>query len=197
MQPLFVARPGGPDVPLDRCGDCGALWFDFGELEAATGKPVAVELLDRDGTTRRCPACRLSMAAALLPGAVPVETCTACRGLFLDFQDVADLGSRRLAKAAKPPPAAKRYEGLDLPDETPPPPVATFRCERCGKRAPYSEANGTASGLVCRACTPQIQPMPAGPDIIGSAKRMNRYRMHDDLSPTFLDWLLTVFDVLN
>ena len=84
---LFYAK----DVELERCGRCGGLWFNWGELEAVTGRDLEPEPLDGE-TSRRCAYCRITLVPALLPGGVPVETCTACRGLYLDAGELTELG---------------------------------------------------------------------------------------------------------
>ena len=41
LQPFWVpARRLGDEVELDRCSDCGGVWFDAGELSDASGKSV-------------------------------------------------------------------------------------------------------------------------------------------------------------
>jgi Zn-finger nucleic acid-binding protein len=165
LQPLFVDLPGKADVPLDRCAQCGGLWFDFGELEAVTGRSAPFEPLDGAGTDRRCPRCTLSLSPGLLDGSIPVETCTACRGLWLDFADLPDVRAPRLAALARPPEGPGRYEGLAPPDDDGPVEIVGFTCAACQKRAPYAQARGTARGLVCSACSPEVQPMPRAPNL--------------------------------
>lgn len=168
MQPLFVDLPERPDVQLDRCATCGGLWFDYGELEDVTGKHPKMDPLDGADTSRRCPRCQLTLAAVFL-GATPVETCSACRGVWLDFDDVGDLGSARLSTLAKPPPP-QPDAWKDLPPPSTPTPSghaqgSGFECAVCRKRAAWTEARGTAKGLVCGGCTPDIQPIPRGPEL--------------------------------
>ncbi|MHB8875990.1 MAG: zf-TFIIB domain-containing protein [Myxococcaceae bacterium] len=86
MQAFFAK-----EVELGRCGRCGGLWFDWGELQAVTGKPLEPERLEGE-TARRCAFCRITLAPAVLPGGIPVETCTACRGLYLDAGELTELG---------------------------------------------------------------------------------------------------------
>lgn len=180
MQPLFVDRPGKPDVVLDRCALCGGLWFDFGEVEQVAGREPAFERLDA-AVERRCPDCGLTLNAGLFPGAVPVEVCGACRGAWLDWEDLESLGATRLQRVAKPPPPSF-FEAKEPPpefyaDKTPEAPIADhnrigFDCAKCGKRTPYSQANGTSHGLVCSACTPQ--PSRLKPDTDPSGRALTR-----------------------
>ncbi|MEW6435462.1 MAG: zf-TFIIB domain-containing protein [Myxococcota bacterium] len=165
LQPLFIDLPGRADVPLDRCASCGGLWFDFGELEQVTGRAARIEVLADAGTSRRCPRCTLSLTPVFLDGATPVETCTACRGLWFDFVDVSGVASPRLDALAKP--GARQREGLAPPDDDGPVRVVGFECAACHLHKPYSEARGTAKGLVCSACSPEVQPAPAGPSFDG------------------------------
>ena len=55
LQPFWVpARRLGDEVELDRCSDCGGVWFDAGELSDASGKAVTASKVRTD---RSCPAC--------------------------------------------------------------------------------------------------------------------------------------------
>jgi Zn-finger nucleic acid-binding protein len=87
-------------VELDRCPRCGGIWFDWGELEQVTRRALEPELLEGH-TERRCAYCGITLLAAVLPGGVPVETCSACRGLYLDAGELAELGGEE-----PPPPEA-------------------------------------------------------------------------------------------
>ncbi len=138
LQPFWAG-----DVELDRCGGCGGLWFDWGELERVVGRPLAPEPLD-GVTSRRCAFCGITLAPAVLPGGVPVETCTACRGIYLDAGELRELGG-----SEPEPPLAAALEQ-----------VGEFDCVRCGKRLPLTEGNAVRDGLACDGCTPQVVPMP-------------------------------------
>lgn len=110
-----------------------------------------------------------------------VEVCSACRGVFLDYDDIASIGAARLERLAKPPPPAF-YADKPPPPEffagPPEPPLEDhnrigFDCAKCGKRTPYSQANGTSHGLVCAACTPH--PTKLRPDTPGSTRSLTRF----------------------
>lgn len=183
LQPLFIDLPGRPDVQLDRCPACGGLWFDYGELEQVTGRDARIEVLEGADTSRRCPRCTLTLTAVFLNGATPVETCTACRGLWLDFTDVPDVAAPRLHALAKP--GARSWEGVAPPDDEPVRLVG-FECAACHQRRPYAEARGTSKGLVCSACSPEVQPIPKGPDldVLG---RNRSFELLDGLIGTWWD----------
>ena len=131
MQPFYVpAKRGGDEVELDRCSQCGALWFNAGEVEQALGKTVR----RRQGTsTRSCPTCRVKLDAAVLDGKVDVERCGTCEGVFLDGHDVGVLAEQRAPSRATPGGSG-------------------FACESCGERKPFGEATSTVTGLICAAC---------------------------------------------
>lgn len=141
MQPFWVpARGGGAELELDRCSDCGGVWFDAGEVERATGKRVSAS----GGATRRaCPRCKRALSEATLGARIAVEACGTCRGVFLEARDVDALARSSSAKA---------------------PPGTGFVCEGCGQRRPFSEAQPTLTGLVCGACaTPDAPPVEEKP----------------------------------
>jgi len=157
MQPLFIQRgPGRSEVEVRRCPRCFGLWFDAGALERALSRPVQEERLEGH-TPRRCPACTLTMETVLLPQAIPAETCATCRGVWLDAGELKELGGRE--------PALPQNRSLENPWRGTPrgSPAGGFDCAKCGKRTPFTDAHGTARGLVCGACTPEIQQAPPGP----------------------------------
>lgn len=130
MQPFFVpAKRGEGEVELDRCSQCGALWFNAGELEAALGKTVRRR---QTSSSRSCPSCRVKLDGAVLEGRIEVERCGACAGVFLDGHDLEALG------AGAREPEARGGSG--------------FVCEACGARRPFGEATSTFTGLVCSGC---------------------------------------------
>lgn len=153
----FFAR----DVEVSRCSSCGGIWFDWGELAKVIGRTLEPEPLN-GYTERRCAYCRITMAPAVLPGGIPVETCTACRGIYLDAGELTELGG------SEPPPprpsgsaspalsrAERREKSAEMLRD-----VNTFACVKCGKRFPLREGNALRGGLACRACTPQPHHPP-------------------------------------
>jgi Zn-finger nucleic acid-binding protein len=149
MQGLFVSN-----VEVHRCGRCGGFWFDLGQLDAASGRAVVLEPLD-GVTSRRCAYCRITLESALLPGAIPVETCAACRGIFLDAGELEEFSGHR-------EPSRPRSAGPQ-----------GFVCVKCHGRFPFAEGNALASGLACRACTPKPQTTEA------ERQSANRRGRHD------------------
>lgn len=141
-------------VEVDRCPKCLGMWFDWGELEQAIGRSLEPELFDGH-TERRCAFCRITLRTALLPGVIPVETCTSCRGIFLDAGELGELGGHEPSLPLRAP-EPERPE----PERPEPPPrsVNTFACAKCGLRYPMTEGNATARGLMCRRCAPQPHP---------------------------------------
>lgn len=156
-----LERPRRP-VPMAACR-CGGAWLELDALTALLGE-VALDPLAGD-TSRRCPHCTLTLATVLLPGVVPVETCTACRGVWLDWPDVLALRDPALEALLRPPPEL-RYAGLAPPDEpSVMPEGGVFTCAKCQQRRARTEARGTSHGLVCAACAPEVQPIPRAPDL--------------------------------
>ena len=83
-------------VEVDLCGRCGGLWLDRGEITRVARLPEAEltrlrDLLADDGGPAAmptenvvpCPACAGTLWEVTL-GAVHVEYCGACHGIFLD-----------------------------------------------------------------------------------------------------------------
>ncbi len=153
----------GRAVQLEGCS-CGGAWVALNQLERLLGGEPVLETLSAD-TNRRCPACTLSLKPVLLPGVIPVETCSTCRGVWLDWADVGDLRIKEL-EAALLPEASKRYAGLSVADEPPPVAAVGFVCAKCATRTAFDQGHGTSLGLVCGACVPQIQPQPNLPKFL-------------------------------
>jgi hypothetical protein len=163
MTPRRLDRPRAKPVTMAACR-CGGAWLALDAVQALLGAGVKLDAFDGD-TSRRCPHCTLTMTTVLLPGVVPVETCTACRGVWLDWPDVLALGDKGLEALLRPPPEL-RYAGLAAPDDEPRPlEGGSFTCAKCQQPRARAEAQGTSHGLVCAACAPQVQPIPRAPDV--------------------------------
>jgi Zn-finger nucleic acid-binding protein len=131
MQPFWLpATRLGDEVELDRCTDCGGVWFDAGELSDATGKAVRAS---QEKTRRNCPACAAFLVQGKLSDGPDVETCPSCRGTFLEARDL-DLLGRKQKRTHRAPGSTG------------------FVCDRCGARTPFSEAHATLTGLECASC---------------------------------------------
>lgn len=152
LQPLFLERSGKADLELDRCATCGGLWFDAGEAQAAAGRPLPAPR--QSGPSRlKCPVCGAGLTRAEVTAGWSVETCAHCDGWWLDVDALGSLGNARLeALATRALHLAKRPRAAA---------AAGFLCAKCGRRAPFAEASGTARGLVCRDCTPRHVDDPA------------------------------------
>lgn len=143
MDVLWLApENGGNEIEIDRCSDCGALWFDLGELEKSVNlraKPTHSE------SELDCPVCRQRMAAATLPDGAFAHHCRSCQGVLIDPIGIAVLDHPRLPR----PPGSK-------PSRT------GFLCVKCDHRFPYAQGNGTNLGLMCRGCVanPQVERLP-------------------------------------
>lgn len=156
---------------------CGSAWFPFERLEKVLARKLTYEALGGE-TERRCPDCTLSLTTVLILGNVPVETCSACRGVFLDWPDVVDVagrseqapGSRAKELERKLRPAGEqRYAAFVTPDEPAPPNPNGFVCPACGGRFPYAQGSATSRGLLCSGCAPQVQAPPPVPDVVVDA----------------------------
>jgi PAT family beta-lactamase induction signal transducer AmpG len=91
-------------VEIDRCRDCKGIWFDADEIEALSNKKAAAELdignietgkaLDsiRDYDCPRCGEVMEHTADARQPH-IAFETCSACKGSFLDAGELRDLAN--------------------------------------------------------------------------------------------------------
>ncbi|MDY7229176.1 zf-TFIIB domain-containing protein [Hyalangium rubrum] len=175
-----MKAPSGAEVELERCTSCGGFWGERGRIQDAFGPPAQYELVG-GMTHRRCVLCRILMTPAQLPAGIAVEVCSACRGMFLDKDELAQIGVRsqggtsrrsgpaqpmavqRPAPRAAPPPvpvarapeAPKEPEviALSAEEEVPPEDTSgTFACVVCGKRKPLRQGQALRDGLACRAC---------------------------------------------
>lgn len=164
MQPLFLERAGEPDLQLDRCAACGGVWFDAGEAEEISRRKVSW-VPSENPTGLRCPGCGDGLGSGRVKGRFSGARCESCHGLWLDEAQLTALGSAKLeALASRAARHGKRPRSA---------PVVGFLCAACSRRAPWTEANGTAKGLVCRACTPRAVDDPShGSTILTKSDRL-------------------------
>ena len=148
---------------LEYC-TCGGVWLPFGQLELIVGHEMKGDDLGGQ-TSRRCPDCTLSLTPVVLAGGIPVETCTTCRGQWLDWPDIVELKVKDL-EALVQPAAAQRYAAFTSPEPEPGPSLTGFLCAKCGKRTEFAKGHGTSRGLVCGDCVAKIQPMPPISDAV-------------------------------
>ncbi len=150
MDALFVAASdGGAEIEIDRCHECGSLWFDAGELEVAANLHARASNAESE---HPCPVCRQRMRAASLPGGLGAHRCDSCQGTWLDGETVAELKSSKLPRV--PERQAKRSS-------------VGFLCAKCQQRFPFAQGNGTSLGLVCPGCVVNPQVTKLGPGATG------------------------------
>lgn len=140
---FYVRNGERPAVELDVCRRCRGIWLDRGELEVALGRALKLEPLGGE-TSRHCARCRGPLQAVVTKGGVPLEQCPACLGLWADEGELSELGAKRADHAAA--------EAVL--------PRADFRCPKCQGRFPVTQGQGSALGLLCPSCTPQLATTP-------------------------------------
>lgn len=146
MQRLIATSANGKELELDRCGECGSLWFDAGELEQlATHRALDAG----PGFEHFCPSCSDPARDPSVGGSFAAARCNACHGTYLDAATVAGL------------------EGLPrLPDAEWAGQVG-FVCAECEGRFPYVQGNLTARGLVCGGCVKDAVRVPRPAELGG------------------------------
>jgi Zn-finger nucleic acid-binding protein len=148
-------RRGGEEIELDRCNECGGVWFDAGELLATSGR---VATSTRDATDRLCPVCHVELELGRLNSGVEVETCPRCRGTFLEARDLEAIARRTPSRGTS---AMKGGAG--------------FVCEGCGERRPFSQGEVTLTGLECRACVEARKAPPPEASQVEAASFFGRF----------------------
>lgn len=148
-------RKGGEELELDRCNTCGGVWFDAGELLAASGRAAKST---REPTDRPCPVCHVGLELGVLSNGVEVETCPRCRGTFLEARDLEAITRRTPSKGSL---AVKGGTG--------------FVCEGCGERKPFSQGEATLTGLECRACIDARQAPPTEAKQVEATSAFGRF----------------------
>ena len=129
MKTFWVqSRKPDVDVELDRCHNCGGIWFDAGELELATGRSV---ISSKNPCDRYCPKCSIPLLNADLTTGVAVESCRICKGTYLDALDIAIVTKHAPAK---------------------PPEDVSFLCPTCKQRKPFASSQATSAGTECSDC---------------------------------------------
>lgn len=140
MQPFWLpSKEEGDELELDRCNDCGGVWFDAGELAVATRRSVTP---GKARTDRQCPECAVPLHRGVLGKSVDVETCVECGGTFLEARDLDGLVQKKAKRAT----AAPGGTG--------------FVCDECGERKPFSFARPTLTGMACASCVDTSKAPP-------------------------------------
>ena len=92
-------------IEIDRCEECGGLWFDRDELAAyrkADGKNDHHELVSvvcREEPCLSCPRCRSETLVAVEVAGVEARRCSNCSGIAIQSKSVPSI-ARRLSKTA-------------------------------------------------------------------------------------------------
>lgn len=97
----FMEKVTYGGIGVDRCTDCGGMWFDVGEREKLkakkgseridTGDPDRGEKLNKLGKIN-CPVCHTQMIRMvdLKQPHIWYESCTVCHGAFFDAGEFKD-----------------------------------------------------------------------------------------------------------
>lgn len=152
------------DLFLDRCADCGGVWYDVAELERLVGRdprtlpvqfgdvwrlaccpdcgaeaPAGADACAFCGHALgvRCPRCEDFLRTLRLAG-FRLESCPGCRGLWLDAGEATAIANALGIDAARCVP-----EGIT--------------CKQCGRTGlTLSQTMCTEDGLVCDRCGIQL-----------------------------------------
>jgi Zn-finger nucleic acid-binding protein len=174
IEALLVNSPAGAEVELERCASCGGFWGPRGVIQDHFGPNAQYQLVG-GLTERHCVECRILMTPAKLPAGIDVEVCPACRSMFLDAEELAQVGVRTASRAPKRPGLPRPRAAPARPVPAPLPtdwsaqvpkaaePVAeeesapidapgTFECVVCRKRKAVREGQALRDGLACRSC---------------------------------------------
>lgn len=91
----------GKDLVLDRCSECGGLWFDFTELiELKELGSFYIKHLEKgehkrgeENRIRECPRCGLVLQPSMLgkDQTIRAERCPGCKGIWLDNGELSKL----------------------------------------------------------------------------------------------------------
>lgn len=105
----------GPDIEVDRCPECGGVWFDPGELSRAVGRRLGGYLTKSVGVKSEsqlvCPRCGGLMDLERVAD-VEVDVCIECGGAWLDageLERLRDIASQKF-KGDILEKVAERYE---------------------------------------------------------------------------------------
>jgi Zn-finger nucleic acid-binding protein len=147
LQPFIASARSGTEIELERCSQCGGFWGERGRIQDSFGPAASYELVGGD-TNRRCVLCRILMTPARLSVGAAVEVCSACRGMFLDANELEQIGGRDGAGGAA-------RSGLPRPPASRPPPPRAAR-PPVTRAAPPVPAPAQAEPPVTRAAPPSL-----------------------------------------
>lgn len=90
------------DVTVDRCEQCGSLWFDAQELDQWLSAAYPADALSRESRIprrglggHRCPRCPEWLESAGWTGLV-LDRCRGCRGLFVEAREIVRMQEEEL-----------------------------------------------------------------------------------------------------
>jgi Zn-finger nucleic acid-binding protein len=100
------------DIEIDRCPDCGGLWFDLLEHEHLKAIAGSEKVDSGDQARGRqqdlmrkvdCPKCRTPMVAMVFAqqGHIRYEMCSVCYGVYLDAGEFADFKHLTIGERVK------------------------------------------------------------------------------------------------
>lgn len=160
FQPFFAKTDDdAEELELDVCQFCGGAFLKLLKLSFIVGHELKVKPLSGK-TDRRCPECTITLQPAEL-GAVHVDMCRNCTGIYLDDGELHAIAGREVLLRTE----ADR--------------VIEIACSRCQKRHPAKEAidDPKGGGLLCASCG--WVPKPNDPKAIASPeveKRRGYYK---------------------
>lgn len=127
----FMVRTRVRGVHLDRCGTCGMVWFDRGELERFTPRPREAPW---------CPRCTPPCRLVLEKGPLQSDVCGRCGGVLLDSAGTVQVLCDELGHTV----AGLKQRAVDRP-------MRRLRCPPCGASMLHVALDGVAVD-VCARC---------------------------------------------
>lgn len=147
----------GAFVVADMCVGCGGVWLDGAEVGKVYPAFERLATMDpeRDPQARfvSCPRCR-ELATAFKFFEVILDHCSACRGLWIDGSELADLARHRDREdglgAARAPETYRDNASRALRQ-------AVVVCKRCKKDVALEAVVSTHEGPLCPPCGKELE----------------------------------------
>lgn len=149
----FIKRNTEVEVTADMCLRCGGVWLDGAEVRRV--HPVIAALIPsaaaRPARSTKplpaCPRCK-ELPSPLVFFELELDVCTACKGVWVDGDELADLARTRDHHVGLHPPEARSYrdnasEALRLGRVT---------CSGCSEAVDLEGVEPTSLGPLCHAC---------------------------------------------
>ena len=130
------------EVELERCFFCGGVFLEKGELDRLVGGPVSLTPGETPGD-RLCAGCGATLAPTRA-GALTVDQCRSCGGLYLDAGELQRLAGEVSLTRADAPPHAEQLR---------------FKCPGCGETLDADQGVTTGRGLACPGCAPGLDSL--------------------------------------